>query len=937
MAPRGTDAGAKGSYKIAKRKRSDGDGAAEPAAQPPATPPAQALVRASMVMAPRKKRKADEASTDGGQLGAVPTRQADAAAGGAEAARLIQSAGNELMLKAVAHKTFGAKRRAHDAGSGAAVSGANATIAAQTNQDGDGARRDAHVAAFVAQCCSDAAHNLTQNVSMLDRIGDDDAPADPHGSMMGQRLWPRAAPQLAQRRRETSGGSEAGLNNVAALAYAPVPSTPTQGVDGGGDVSGGEQQAEQRVGGQPAQHVRDGQARVESEEASAMRRAVEMRTEDAQCAHMDDAKSAPAWHIDTLGEPSASEERGDASEDERAAQRAAECSEASDSESEELELGAVDVPGPPSPGLASVAANASGVRAAAALRSPAEAEQPRVELVLEPAEADEPDELVLRPASVDGRVQSSFAFEQAETRDAPAASELSARLDASDRHAQRTVKTGICLELGSEADSDEHAENAREKRRAALEQRQREIADATFASAAGNEIDAEFAGVDKLANASRGALAREIARMMPPEWKANVCKPSENAASRALKQNRRAASARRQLKQLSVGQLRNARRALGWHILFCSMEDIPVYPVPADVLLCALEDYDLEAQERALERVEKGGDERKLGKTAVAAVRLGYLTFETHLGLDVEASDPMVKAMAKAGCGAPPKVARMTPLDGLEAFEYESRAHASEFVRAYAGAAYLGVTGSTRVIDQQRTASLHFERHMFGSESITVACGTATRSKGPSQAKMQALAWRAPLVNVQEGAGVNLTAMLNAMPRSADGCMYRGFEVPPGEERVITNAIAWSDKPAPHDVVVKSKQAILAPHIGVQRAALVGGHDQRHTVPEVARALGLARSEREAIGYWRSKVVVADDERDKAALARAVAAARQTRTRASGMAYNSDRYSSVDGARVESDTARITCLKMIAKVLREQAGSLPESSKDQVNLCRNAV
>jgi hypothetical protein len=86
-----------------------------------------------------------------------------------------------------------------------------------------------------------------------------------------------------------------------------------------------------------------------------------------------------------------------------------------------------------------------------------------------------------------------------------------------------------------------------------------------------------------------------------------------------------------------------------------------------------------------------------------------------------------------------------------------------------------------------------------------------------------------------------------------------------------------------------------------------------------------------------SPASLADDERDKAALARAVAAARQTRTRASGMAYNSDRYSSVDGARVESDTARITCLKMIAKVLREQAGSLPESSKDQVNLCRNAV
>jgi hypothetical protein len=64
-------------------------------------------------------------------------------------------------------------------------------------------------------------------------------------------------------------------------------------------------------------------------------------------------------------------------------------------------------------------------------------------------------------------------------------------------------------------------------------------------------------------------------------------------------------------------------------------------------------------------------------------------------------------------------------------------------------------------------------------------------------------------------------------------------------------------------------------HIGEKRAS----HDQRHTVPEVARALGLARSVRAAIGYWRSKVVVVDDVRNKAALARALATARQVQTR----------------------------------------------------------
>jgi hypothetical protein len=241
------------------------------------------------------------------------------------------------------------------------------------------------------------------------------------------------------------------------------------------------------------------------------------------------------------------------------------------------------------------------------------------------------------------------------------------------------------------------------------------------------------------------------------------------------------------------------------------------------------------------------------------------------------------------------------------------------------------------VIDQQRTASVHFERHMFGDESVTVVCGTAKRSKGPSQAAMKALAWRAPIVNMQHGTGVHLSAMLDAMPRSADGCMYRDFAVPEGAKKVVTNAIAWLNKPATHDVIVASKQAILEPHLGEERASKIGGHDQRHTVPEVARGLGLPRSVREALGYWRSKVIVADDENDKAALARAVAAARQVQTRAGAMAYNSDRYSSVDGARVEVDEARITCLKVMAAVLREQAGDLPSSSKAQVNLCANVA
>jgi hypothetical protein len=917
--------------------------------------------RAELEKAPRKAPRAAKTDEQLEQPDADGSPRMDAAARGAAAAKNIEAAGIVMMHGAVAQHTFTAHRRAHDAGMGAVVKRARPNSCVEQSQHQPRHTGDGTVAAFVAACCSNAAAKLLQHKTRITQDLSDGADQSVNRGVAAADAYEElpilAQPVQYQRAEAAAGEDSVASCSDAAIAFAPVASATAQRELESGVATARAQQAAARVQRVASESAGVEQSCEDGEEAQAVRSALAMCDSPVE--------SAPAWTIDTAGERGEEEASERRLASEPTAQRAEESDGQSDAEAEELAFGIASTIAPRSvacmasertdvaaAACSERAAAACGERAIAACDEPEMAEEPD-ELVFEPVSVDgpaacdepemaeEPDELVFEPVSVDGPVQFELVFEQIETRDAPAPSQLSASLDSIDRHAQRTGSTAPSLELTLEADSEQDASkraaSERDERRAAVEQRHRERANSKYAASADGGVDADFSGVDTQAGVKKSALVKEVERMMPPEWKADVCKPSENAASRALAQGRRTASAKRQLRQLSVGQLSNARRALEWHCRFCSAEDIPLYPVPADVLLSALEDYDLEAQERALERVEQGGSEGQLGKTAVSALRLGYLVFETHLGLDIAASDKMVKEMAKAGCGAPPKVARMTPLDGLEAFEYESRAHASEFVRAYSGAAYLGIAGSTRVIDQQRTASVHFEQHMFGGERIAVVCGTASRSKGASQAKMKALAWRAPVVNMQQSAGVNLAAMLEAMPRSADGCMYRDFEVPPGKQKIITNAIAWSNKPASHDVIVKSKQAILAPHIGEQRASRVGGHDQRHTVPEVARGLGLARSEREAIGYWRSKVVVADDERDKAALARAVAAARQVQTRSGALSYNSDRYSSVDGARVESDTARITCLKMIAQVLREQAGSLPESSKDQVNLCRNAV
>jgi hypothetical protein len=109
---------------------------------------------------------------------------------------------------------------------------------------------------------------------------------------------------------------------------------------------------------------------------------------------------------------------------------------------------------------------------------------------------------------------------------------------------------------------------------------------------------------------------------------------------------------------------------------------------------------------------------------------------------------------------------------------------------------------------------------------------------------------------------------------------------------------------------------------------------KRHTVPEVARGLSLPTHVREALGYWRSRAEVADDEGDRAAMARAVAAARAAKSRAGALVRCSDRYSSVDGAPVESDAARVACLKAISAVVQTKGDGLPKETRGQVEECR---
>ena len=228
-----------------------------------------------------------------------------------------------------------------------------------------------------------------------------------------------------------------------------------------------------------------------------------------------------------------------------------------------------------------------------------------------------------------------------------------------------------------------------------------------------------------------------------------------------------------------------------------------------------------------------------------------------------------------------------------------------------------------------------------------MACGIATRSKGSSQLDMRPLAWRAPMVSFGAD-GPDLEPLLRCMEESTKNtCVFRDFVTPANEAHVITNAIAWRNKPASHATIAASQNAVLElgyTSMCTPKRALelnLGGHDHRHMIPEAARAARFPLHMREHLGYWRSLPPASgDDAESLTAIARAVSAAREKKKRSHAFAFQSDRYSSADGATVASDATRITIARLIASALakwRADGKHAPATRAEQLQTISESV
>ena len=351
-----------------------------------------------------------------------------------------------------------------------------------------------------------------------------------------------------------------------------------------------------------------------------------------------------------------------------------------------------------------------------------------------------------------------------------------------------------------------------------------------------------------------------------------------------------------------------------------------------DACCAFLEDYDVAAQERAAVRAAQRENKSlpprrndRGGETATMPVYRGLETCRKKLGLPFCSESESVKEVARCGAGMP-AVQPMVNLIDVRTLEQKTvDPRCSEFEQAYAGGGWLTVAGSTRVVDLQRTPKLRFERSTVLGRETTIACGTARKSKARSQLQMKPLPWRAAMVPIG-GGDIDLRPLVESMPDSDAGCVFRDFVVRPGEAHVIGNAIAWASRPASHETVVKSLRQLTG-------SDELGGHNGRHVLPEVGRGLQLPKQSREALGYWRAQPTLGDPT-DAAVMNRALAKARERITRQGALASCADRYASVDAQPVEQDQARVTCMLAAAALFVD--GEPPVTTREQIEAVATA-
>jgi len=285
---------------------------------------------------------------------------------------------------------------------------------------------------------------------------------------------------------------------------------------------------------------------------------------------------------------------------------------------------------------------------------------------------------------------------------------------------------------------------------------------------------------------------------------------------------------------------------------FCERRRIPKFglPVDADLMQAFLADVDAAARQRAARTAGK-----RTGASVQHATACAARWTADHAGLPFSAA----KAMLVRRSSAP---SREREPSWSEMWEPSILPHLlrvavasqqNDIVRAMAASAYLVCAASMRLVDGQRSAPpVLDDRDVFH--------GIAVISKGRRRSSMAPKPWSVPCVSPDGGipdwrVAAGLRSALSSLP---SGCcsMFPRLLDATGKEVALGRAAAVCPSARATDAHLESTVTFLLtlPPLGLCRSearrVAARKHGPRHTIPEIARVMGMSVPARNELGLW---------------------------------------------------------------------------------------
>lgn len=313
------------------------------------------------------------------------------------------------------------------------------------------------------------------------------------------------------------------------------------------------------------------------------------------------------------------------------------------------------------------------------------------------------------------------------------------------------------------------------------------------------------------------------------------------------------------LADYDAGSIRKGAATLSAWLAFCERHSLPSYGAPFSDQMCQW--FLHEEDEKAAERAAANPSSKRTGGTVKHSRACALRWLASAVGIPFQAHLPSVRAASKPDRSREPGMSEMWEASLLRhllrlAVGYEGQR--ASLVRPYAASAYLMCAASLRQVDALRSPPPVLDE----GEGITCFHSVSSLTKGRKRATMRPMPWWVPTTSCcpllsDTSVTTGLQSALSLLPRDATS-MFPGLVGPNGRPASLAQAVGWSGAMAGDTALASSLAWLMTlPPLGIPFAeAKVNGekkHSPRHTVPEIARVMGMPAPARDELGRWKAQ------------------------------------------------------------------------------------